>query len=75
MKGTRYEERDSLQKYATNTHNLNIHRYVEPKVASDVLTVEEVMQRPSDSAEAAFAAEERLVSLLNQENLLVGKSK
>lgn len=61
----------TLDEIAANDHNLNIPRYVEPKVTSEVLTVEEVMKRLRESAEAAFAAEERLVGILKQEGLLV----
>lgn len=61
----------TLDEIAANDHNLNIPRYVEPKVTSEVLTVEEAMKRLRDSAETAFAAEERLVGILKQEGLLV----
>jgi type I restriction enzyme M protein len=61
----------TLDEIAANDHNLNIPRYVEPKVTSEVLTVEEAMKRLRESAEAAFAAEERLVGILKQEGLLV----
>jgi len=60
-----------LDEIAANDHNLNIPRYVEPKVDQDVLTVEEAMKRLRKSAEAAFAAEEKLVTLLKREGLLV----
>jgi type I restriction enzyme M protein len=60
----------TLGEIAANDHNLNIPRYVEPKVTSEMLTVEEAMQRLSASAEAAFAAEGRLVELLQNEGLL-----
>ena len=60
----------TLEEIAANDHNLNIPRYVEPKVTSEVLTVEEAMKRLSESAEAAFAAENRLVTLFKKEGLL-----
>jgi type I restriction enzyme M protein len=60
----------TLDEIAANDHNLNIPRYVEPKVTSEVLTVEEAMKRLRESAAAAFAAEERLVLLMKQEALL-----
>ena len=60
----------TLEEIAANDHNLNIPRYVEPKVTSEVLTVEEAMLRLSTSAESAFAAEESLVRLLQKEGLL-----
>ena len=61
----------SLEEIAANDQNLNIPRYVEPKVTGEVLTVEEAMRRLRESAEAAFAAEERLVEILKQEGLLI----
>jgi len=60
----------SLDEIAANDHNLNIPRYVEPKSEQQVLTVDEAMRRLRDSAQAAFAAEERLMSLLKREGLL-----
>lgn len=61
----------ALEEIAGNDHNLNIPRYVEPKVEQDVLTVDEAMSRLRVSAESAFAAEERLVKILKREVLLV----
>ena len=61
----------TLEEISANDHNLNIPRYIEPKVEQEVLTVEEAMNRLRDSAEGAFAAEERLMSVLRQEGLLV----
>jgi len=60
----------TLEEIAANDHNLNIPRYVEPKVEGEVLGVEEAMKRLQESAEAAFAAEERLVGILKREGLL-----
>ena len=60
----------SLDEIATNDHNLNIPRYVEPKVTSEVLTVKDAMKRLRESAEAAFSAEERLIGILKKEGLL-----
>jgi type I restriction enzyme M protein len=60
----------SLEEIASNDHNLNIPRYVEPKVEQEVLTAEESKKRLRESAEAAFAAEERLVGILKREGLL-----
>ena len=60
----------TLDEIAANDHNLNIPRYVEPKVTSEVLTVEDAMKRLRESAEAAFAAEGRLVAILEVEGLL-----
>ncbi|MGF1451200.1 MAG: N-6 DNA methylase [Opitutales bacterium] len=63
----------TLEEIAANDHNLNIPRYVEPKVTGDVLTVEEAMKRLRESAEAAFAAEERLAGILKKEGMLLGQ--
>ena len=60
----------TLDEIAANDHNLNIPRYVEPKVTTEVLTVEEAMKRLRESAEAAFAAEERLIRTFTKEGLL-----
>lgn len=59
-----------LEEIAANDHNLNISRYVEPKVTSEMLTVEEAMQGLIATAKATFAAEGRLVKLLHSEGLL-----
>jgi type I restriction enzyme M protein len=60
----------TLEEIAANDYNLNIPRYVEPTVTSAVVSVDEAMQRLRASAEAAFAAEHRLVELLKKEGLL-----
>jgi len=60
----------TLDEIAANDHNLNIPRYVEPKVDQEVLTVEEAMKRLRESAGVAFMAEERLIGILKQEGLL-----
>jgi type I restriction enzyme M protein len=60
----------TLEEIAANECNLNIPRYVEPTVAQDALTVEEAMQRLQASAEAAFAAEDKLIAILKREGLL-----
>jgi type I restriction enzyme M protein len=60
----------TLEEIAANDHNLNIPRYVEPMVEQDALTVEEAMKRLRESADAAFAAEERLAGILKREGLL-----
>jgi len=60
----------TLDEIAANDHNLNIPRYVEPKIAQETLTVEEAMQRLKTSAEAAFAAERKLIGILLREGLL-----
>jgi type I restriction enzyme M protein len=60
----------TLDEIASNDHNLNIPRYVEPKVDQETVTVEEAMRRLRESADAAFAAEDRLIELLKREGLL-----
>jgi type I restriction enzyme M protein len=61
----------TLEEIAANDDNLNIPRYVEPKVDQEALTVDEAMNQLSKSAAAAFAAEEKLVGILKREGLLV----
>jgi type I restriction enzyme M protein len=61
----------TLEEIAANDHNLNIPRYVEPKTDQETLTVEKAMKQLRVSAEAAFAAEDRLVAILKREGLLV----
>jgi len=60
----------TLEEITTNDFNLNIPRYVEPKVEQEVLTVEEAMQRLRESAAAAFSAEEKLIGILRREGLI-----
>jgi type I restriction enzyme M protein len=60
----------TLDDIATNDYNLNIPRYVEQKNEQEVLTVEEAMKRLRESATAAFAAEDKLISILKREGIL-----
>lgn len=60
----------TLDEVAANDHNLNIPRYVELKGKQEGLTVEEAMKRLRESAEAKFAAEDRLVGILQEEGIL-----
>ena len=60
----------TLDEIAGNDHNLNIPRYVEPKNDQVVLTVDDAMKQLRMSATAAFAAEEKLVAILQREGLL-----
>ncbi len=60
----------SLDEVARNEFNLNIPRYVEPKVAETVISVEQATQQLRASAERAFEAEEKLIAILKRENLL-----
>jgi len=61
----------TLDEISANDHNLNIPRYIEPTVVQEVLTVEEAMKRLRESANAAFAAEERLIGILQREGILL----
>lgn len=61
----------TLEEIARNHHNTSIPRYVEPKNEQEVLTVAEAMNRLQESAAAAFAAEQRLVAILQREGLLI----
>ena len=63
----------TLEEIASNDYNLNIPRYVEPKIEEEVPTVEEALAHLRESAEAAFAAEERLISILKENGLIVEK--
>jgi type I restriction enzyme M protein len=60
----------TLEEIASNDHNLNIPRYVEPKIEQETLSVEEALRGLRESADAAFAAEDRLIELLKKEGLL-----
>ena len=60
----------SLDEIAENEFNLNIPRYVEPEIDQEILTVAEAMEQLEKAAEEAFAAEDRLVTLLKEEGLL-----
>jgi len=61
----------TLDEIATNDHNLNIPRYVEPKTTTETLSVDEAMQRLKESADSAFAAEDKLIAIMRQEGLLL----
>jgi type I restriction enzyme M protein len=60
----------TLDEIAGNDHNLNIPRYVEGKSVQEVLSVEEAMKRLRESADAAFAAEKKLIGVLKRERLI-----
>jgi len=62
---------NSASRLAANDRNLNIPRYVEPKVRGEVLTVEEAVRRRRRGAGDAFSEEERLIAIPKQEGLLV----
>jgi type I restriction enzyme M protein len=60
-----------LEEIAANDHNLNISLYIQPKDDQPIISVEEAMSKLRESAEAAFAAEDKLIDLLKRERLLV----
>ena len=60
----------TLDEIAANDHNLNITRYVEPTVEQETLTVDQAMERLRQTAETAFAAEEKLLRIMQREGLL-----
>ena len=64
----------ALEEIAANDYNLNIPRYVEPPATGETLTVDEALARLREGASAAFAAEERLISLLKREEILTTDS-
>ncbi len=64
-----------LSDIAANDYNLNITRYVERKSEEKILTVEQAMEQLRRSAESAFMAEERLISVLRQNGILASDSK
>jgi type I restriction enzyme M protein len=55
-----------------NDFNLNIPRYVEPVVEEETITIAEAMANLKSSLNEAYAAEDRLQSLLEQTGLFVG---
>ncbi|MEI7937273.1 MAG: hypothetical protein WCK27_11320 [Verrucomicrobiota bacterium] len=52
------------------TTTLTSPRYVEPKVAQETLTVDQAMKCLREAAQAAFAAEDKLIRILKDEALL-----
>lgn len=60
----------TLDEIAANDFNLNIPRYIEPKVEQDVLTVDMAMKQLRASAQKAFTSEENLIRVLKREGLL-----
>jgi type I restriction enzyme M protein len=59
-----------LDEIAANDYNLNITRYVEPKVTQEILSVERAMKDLEKSAKAAFNDEDKLIAILKKEGLL-----
>ena len=60
----------TLDEIAGNDHNLNIPRYVEPRIDKEVLSVPQAMERLRESAGSAIAAENRLIEILMREGIL-----
>ncbi len=65
----------TLEEIAGNDHNLNIPRYVEPKNDQVVLTVDAALKQLQMSATAAFSAEDKLIAILQKEELLTTSPK
>jgi type I restriction enzyme M protein len=71
-----YKDVEGIAKVVTladidaNDYNLNITRYVERKSEEKVLSVEQAMGQLRESASAAFAAEDELISILKREGIL-----
>nr|WP_214036887.1 N-6 DNA methylase [Methanospirillum sp.] len=61
----------TLDEIAVNEYNLNIPSYGEPIIEQETLSVEEAMKQLRESAELAFAAEEKLIDILKKEGLLI----
>jgi type I restriction enzyme M protein len=59
----------TLDEIAGNDWNLNIPRYVEPVAEADTVSVGDALANLKESLEGAYAAEERLRSLLRESGL------
>lgn len=59
-----------LDEIARNDWNLNIPRYVEPITAEETIGVDEALKNLRQSLDEAYAAEDRLKSLLEQSGLM-----
>lgn len=59
----------TLAEIAENDWNLNIPRYVEPIIEEENITVAEALDKLQGALENAYASEERLKQLLNQNGL------
>ena len=60
----------SLDEIKENDWNLNIPRYVEPVVEEETISVSEALANLKISLNAAYAAEDRLKKLLEENGLL-----
>ena len=61
----------TLDDIAANSFNLNIPRYVEPKTEQETLSVEEAMNQLRESAVAVYEAEDKLISVLKKERIIL----
>ena len=59
-----------LEEIRENDFNLNIPRYVEPVIEEETITVGEAIANLKESLDVAYAAEDRLQSLLKKEGLV-----
>jgi type I restriction enzyme M protein len=60
----------TLDDIAANDYNLNISRYVAPRDDREIVTVDKAMKRLEETAQTAFAAEEKLIAILKREGFL-----
>ena len=60
----------TLDEIRENDFNLNIPRYVEPVIEEESITIDQAIANLKESLQAAYAAEDRLKSLLLREGLL-----
>ena len=60
----------SLDEIQENDWNLNIPRYVEPVVEAETLTVDDALTNLKTSLDAAYAAEDRLKTLLAKAGIM-----
>ena len=58
-----------LDEIRSNDYNLNIHRYVEPVIEEETMTVDQALANLKESLAAAYAAEYHLLELLKREVL------
>jgi len=61
----------TIEEITGNDYNLNITRYVEPKVEQELITADEALRRLKDSTEEAFLAENNLLEMLSREGILI----
>ncbi len=60
----------TLDEIRENDFNLNIPRYVEPVIEEESITIDQAIANLKASLETAYAAEDRLKSLLEKEGLM-----